>query len=41
MTGIGVNSKGVISLSTLLNESLIALKRSVSLKRVPLTVMLD
>ena len=40
VTGIGVNSKGVISLATLQNDSLIAFARSVSLKMVPFTVML-
>ena len=40
MTRIGVNSKGVISLATLQEDSLIALARAVSLKMVPFTVML-
>ena len=40
VTGIGVNSKGVISLATLQNDSLIAFTRSVSLKMVPFMVML-
>ena len=40
VTGIGVNSKGVISLATLQNDSLIAFARSVSFKMVPFTVML-
>ena len=41
VSGISVNSKRVITLTTLLNESLIALASTESLKTDPFTVMLN